>query len=435
MRQRRLIIGGLLIWLVLLMWLIFSHTHHQPKKVDLFRAATGGTNIQFPYLASQNTVNFFTGSNFASYDTKNQTTQAISPQFIFPTVNLVRWSKNGILLQTSNDYTPVDNFYTALNQKGLSTGQEYWWIYNYATQKMDTVLPQNTLNNVTDAFWNSSGNSYCYVSSDGWLYVSSSPKHGLSKVGPNAKIKQFSGSTISIMQGAALKQIDTTSGKEKTLTKATIQDAYVSPDNQTVAYVVNNHPQASSVTPGILYKINPANGKSSKLLDNFNGPMAGNGGNLYVGYADNAGINHLQLYPKTGKTIAYTLGTSLNKGDSIGSILPVDSHKLYIVSNTNNIVEVTDSDTTFTTPVSNKYKIQTDLYESGYEIHYDPYKDTYEIDISSNPFLANQAAALQFIKSQGIDPNQINIIWRAYDGVDNTNPSMNTAKVAAPITD
>lgn len=430
--RRRIIIIGFILWVLLIIVLLLNHLHHQPKRVNLYRATPGGKNIVFPYLADEHTIDFFTGSAFATYDTRDQTTQTVTPQFVLPTVTQVRWSKTGILFEAS-DYKSPDDLFNALNKKGLSVTREYWWEYDYASKKLTLVLPANVVDTIKDAAWNTNGNGYCYVSSDGSLYLSSAPSQAVAKVGDTAQIRRCNGSTVVVAEGSLLKQIDTKTRAEKILVNAAMQDSYVSPDGQTIAYVLNTHPKANSLVPGDLYKVDTSTGKAHKVLGDFNGPMAGNKGNLYVGYTDQTGNNHLELFPANGKATSYALGASLNKGDTISHVLPVDADTIYVVSQATNLVAVSDKPRRVVTPVSNEYKIQTDLYENGFEIHYDPYANSYEVDISANPFLGYQAAALQYIRNQGVDPNQINIAWRGYDNIDTTNPAVDTTPVPVPF--
>ena len=425
MRRRRIIIV-LTLWFLIIIFLIVSHLQHQPKKVNLYKATPGGKNILFPSLAGPSTIDFFTGSAFAAYDTSSQTSKTISPQFILPTVSQVRWSKAGVMFLAS-DYTAADNLFAALNDKGLPTNKEYWWIYSFSDQKLNVVTPRNAYFNVVDAFWNASGKGYCYISSDGSLYLSSDQGHAIAKVDTNDRIKQFSGSTITLAENGTIRQIDTSTHRSKDVVNAVFQDAYVSADGKTMAYVLNTHPVSSGVVPGDLYKVNTDNLKASRVLSGFTGAMAGSGGNLYAGYVNDQGNNLLRFFPVSGKSIDYSFGSSLNKGDTIGTILPVNPGTIYVISRSNNLVEVTDQKKTVSTPVSQEYKIQTDLYQNGFEIHYDPYKDTYEVDISANPFIAYQNAALDYIRKQGVDPNQLNITWRGFEGVDTTNPSVDTS--------
>lgn len=429
MRTRKYLIGILVLLVLFVMAVIINGFLHRPKQINLYKATPGGTNIQFPYLAGPNSIEFFTGSGFAAYDTKTQTSQNISPQFTFPTVSQVRWSKTGVLLKAS-DYTVADDLYPAITKKALSVSGEYWWLYDFASQKLSMVLP-NIQYNVVDAFWNSSGTNYCYISTDGSLHVSGTTDIVVAKVDQGARIKQFGDNVITLTQGNTLEQISTTGHHSiKTLVTGAFQDSYVSPDGKTIAYVINTHPKSSGVVPGDLYKIGPSDGKPHKVLSGFDGVLAGSGGDLYAGYSDTTG-NRLQLYPKTGRTVNYSLGVSLNKGDLIGTVLPVSPDTIYVVSKNNNLAEVTDRNKTVSVPISYKYRIQTDLYKNGFEIHYDPYKDTYEVDITTNPYLVNQQAALDYIRTQAVDPNQIRIFWRAYDGVDTTNPHVDTTPVPA----
>ena len=424
MRLRRYIIAGIVLILVIIVALFIHHLTTRPHQVKLYRATPGGSNIQFPYLAGPDTVDFFTGSGFAAYNTKTQTTSNISPQFILPTVTAVSWSKSGILFK-ADDYSFGDDLYTALDKMGLPKQQEYWWQYSFDTQKLSIVLPAHLQNNIVDAYWNAVGSNYAYISTDGSLYTSDNPKKAVSKVSDGTRIKQFSGSTITIAENGTITQVNTKNGSQKTLVEANFQDSYVSPDSQTVSYVLTTKPKSKGLVPGDLYKVGTTKSdKARRVLKDFGGVMAGNDGNLYVGYADKSGLNKLSLFPAQGKSTNYSLGASLNKGDVIGSLLPVSTDRIYVVSKSGNLVQVSDQQAGVSTPVSYKYKIQTDLYENGFEIHYDPYKNTYAVNITTNPFLSNQTAALKYIQAQSVDPNQIRIVWGAYDGVNTTNPAV-----------
>jgi hypothetical protein len=429
MTRKRLTIIGIIGLVVLAILLTLLTAPKKLKQLPIYKASATAANIQFPYLANKQTIDFFTGTNFAAYNTKTGTTTSISPQFNLPTVSAVHWSKTGALFEAS-DYSVADDLYQALLNKNQDPSQEYWWLYSFSTQKVTLVLPSNPTQQVVDAYWNSSGSNYAYITNTNNLYTSDAPNKSLYKTIDGARIKQFTHNAITLTANTALEQFNTQTRQVKTLINTDFQDSYVSADGQTIAYVLNTHPQSNGVTPGDLYIYNPTTGKSHKLLSGFDGVMSGSGGNLYIAYTDTNGGLHFNVYPHKGKAVSYSLGAVLQRGDtSLNEILPVTANEIYLDTNMNNLVLASTQPTHKSNPINNTYLIQSDLYLNGFEIHYSPENNNYQIVIDQNPYSQYQAAALAYIQSKQVDPNQIVIRWIADDGVTDVNPAVDTTSI------
>jgi len=422
--RKRYIAFMVILFIVVVSVLIALLHHPRVKQIAIYKASASAKNIQFPYLADPKTIDFFTGTGFATYNTSDNTTSNISPQFTLPTVSKVRWSKTGVLFEASG-YTVADDLYQVLINKYLPVNQNYWWLFNFNTQQLSLITPANTSNTVTDAFWNSNGNGYCYLSNDNHLYTSNSPNKAVYKAGGASKILQFNGATAIIQDDTGLKQVSINTRAVKGLVKAHIEKAYVSADTKTIAYnAYTDLEKKATDTPASLFEFNPESGKSRKLLSNFEGVMGGNEGNLYVGYADQAGVTHFEYYPVKGRPLSYSLGSILDRDSSVGNILPINDSTIYLDSTKNTLVRASTKYANALNPIDNSYLIDTDLYFSGFEIHFFPDQNNYEIDITQNPYLQYQSSALTYIRSKNIDPNQIVINWRANDGVTKTNPNV-----------
>lgn len=422
--NRRIFVVGALVALVLILVIGTLNIFGQPKHINLYSSSSGGANIQFPYLAGPHTLDFFTGSGFASYDTTSQVSQSISPQFNLPAVGTVRWSKTGVLFEVS-DYTGTDDLSLILASDNLPTTQNYWWLYNFASQKLSLVSTANQQNSAVSAVWNSSGNNYCYLTADGSLYTSSAPDQPIYSNKSASGVEWFNGSSVIVNEGDSLKQIDLINQGVKTLFSVNSQALYVSPDGQTIAYVLNTHPKSNDVVPGDLYKVNPANDKASKVLSNFNGVLAGDDGNLYAGYSDTSGNHHLNLYPKTGKTIVYSPGSALKQAGNISDILPENSGSIYVDLASNSLVRLT------TNPDSSIESINaTSLFSN---LPFQGPAASYEIDVTFpfaddvvSPTIVIKAptpqarqAALQWIRDKGYDPSDYKIDFQNQTIVNN----------------
>jgi len=421
--MRKYLIGLVLIIAAVIVVIILQQPNHR----TLHKTSSGITNAQFPYLANPNTVDFFTGTSFAAYGPASGATTTISPQFALPVVTTMRWSKTGVLFEASG-YTKNDDLFQALANKHQAITLDYWWLYNFSNQELSLVLPPNIQNRVVDAYWSSSGDSYSYISNDNTLHISSNPKKVLYHTATGARIKQFNGDSVVIAEGDNLNQIDIASGAKQTLVNANFQDSYISPDMATIAYVVNTHPKATSVVPGDLYTLNPASKGTHKLLSDFGGVLSGDKGNLYFAYQDTSNLNHLELHPSSGKATVYGLGSVVGKNTSITQVIPKDAEDFYLTSGTN-LFEAKTTTQTSPSLTNNFSAIKGDYYLDGFEIHYQPIYNTYEIDITKNPYSTYQNNALKYIRNHHVDPNQITIVWRAYDGVNNTNSHVDTAPI------
>ncbi|HEX4774467.1 MAG TPA: hypothetical protein VH234_03040 [Candidatus Saccharimonadales bacterium] len=423
MKKRYLIIGALLVFIFVLV-AIFTRPP-KPKQVAIYKASSTASNIQFPYLASSKTIDFFTGSGFAAYDTSAGTTTTLSPQFILPSVSSMSWSSSGAVFQASG-YTPADDLYQVLLNDNQPLNQSYWWSYSLSSQKISLILLSGSSKTIGDALENSSGANYAYLCNDGSVYLSDSPGRAIVKVSPSSKIVQLSGNTLTIEGGNSLEQVDTQTAVTKVLVngRAQIQNAYVSADSQTIAYTASTNQGSKGETPGSLYLLNPASHRSHKILSGFEGFMSGGGGNLYVGYSDNNSVVHFEYYPLKGQSLAYSIGTILDRDATLSNILPLNTNNIFVDSSRNTLVKASTRPSNTLNPINNSYLIAGDFYFDGFEIHFNPSQNTYEIDITKNPFSQYQANALAYISSQKIDPNQIIINWRAGDGVTNINPGV-----------
>lgn len=437
--KRKYLLVLLLILVVVVLIILFIQLN-QPslKQVAVYRASSTASDIQYPYLESPSTIYYFTGSSFSSYDTKTATTQTISPQFAFPDVSNINWSSTGVVFQASN-FTTNDDLYPAILSNQLNPSQEYWWNFNFATQQLRLLLPADpSVQNINQVIWNSNGNSYAMLESNNSVYLSTDPSKSVYNLPAGSKIIQFSGNKFTYIDNDSLIQVDLRNDDSSVITVAAgkITSAYVSSDNRTIAYTIAEANQNGNAEyADDLYKVDPSSHKSKNVLSGFDGVLSGSGGALYAAYTDSNDATHLNLYSASGNGSTFDLGPVLQRDSTIASILPDGSNTIYLDSSRNQLIKASTNPVNSTNPINNEYKIQSDIYLNGFEIHYIPASASYQIDIDSNPYQQYQDSALSYIKSLGIDPNQIDITWRANSGVNWSNPYVVTTPQAGYTTD
>jgi len=72
----------------------------------LYASQIIGRNVQFPNLIDNNTLEFFTGSSFATIDLRTSQTKTFTPEFNLPNVIDVVWSKQQVLFQVGTCFRP-----------------------------------------------------------------------------------------------------------------------------------------------------------------------------------------------------------------------------------------------------------------------------------------------------------------------------------------
>lgn len=429
-QQRKLLIYALIFILLFLgLLIIFSHKNKLPA-APLYKASATASNINYPYLVNSHTIDFFTGSSFASYNSTTNTTTTISPQFAFPTIDNMSWSNSGVLFQASN-YSQADDLYPALMNNEVNTNQEYWWVYNFATQKISLLLPANaSAQNITDAYWNSSGTGFAYIDTNDNVYLSTNSNTPVYHLKQSSQIIQYTDNNLYLETNTSIDKFNLVTKNLQTLVngKQHILKVYVSSDAKTAAYVLGgDNPKGDDDYAGDLYDLNTNNNKSKKLLSDVDPVLSGNNGNLYAGYIDSNSVVYLDYYPNNGTALSYDLGAVLENQSQLTSVLPASLSNIYLGTSENDLVLASTHKKSVNNPINWDYQIQTDLYENGFEIHYFPDSNYYEIVIDNNPYTTYQLAAINYLKSLNIDPNQIFIKWLPGEGVSYSNPDVITA--------
>ncbi len=417
--RKYFIIGGIGL-LILIVVVLFLLPRPRPQQ-KIYQSSYTATNIQFPFLASNNTVDFFTGSAFASYNLTNHTTTTLSPQFSLPPISNVEWSSAGVLFEASNS-TPVDDLYPAASTLGLNPSQEYWWFYSFATQKISYVDGGSPELIVTNAQWVSgSPGVYDYVvgntvkdSIGQTLFTDQAGVTQIEYASPTKVIYETASNTPTV------KEYNLTHHTNSILLKGTIKNVAVAANGSYLVYVDHYNTGATGNTPGDLELLNLQTHKTTKVMSSFEGVTSLNN-TSYLLISSQAGAGPAQLLRYTIATGALTVlqNSALNQSQPAASLWIINANNYLVDSPANLLLVFSDKPANQPLYSNYDYLIQQDIYENGFEIHYrkEGGLDVYNIYITQNPYLQYQEAALQYIRSLKIDPNLINIKWYSDSGV------------------
>ena len=418
--MRKYVIGAVLVGVIIVIVLVGLANTRTPQQ-KIYQSSYTATNIQFPYLLNNHTVDYFTGSAFASYDTTNHTTTALSQQLTLPPISDMRWSSTGVLFKAGGS-TSSDDLYPAATSYELDSSQEYWWLYSFATQQISYLRGSHQDQQATDAQWiDGDPAHYDYVvgksvvrSDDRTLFTDSGGVVRLEYASPTKVIYQTAGSSTTI------KEHDLTSGTASTLVAGAIKNVGVATSGNYVVYVDHYQAGTTGDTPGDLELLDLRSHATHRVMSNYEGTTSlNNDTTLLISSQTGSTPSQLLRYDVATGKLAALNNDSLDQSHSAASLWVVDPNN-YLVDSVSNLLTVF-RDQPAVQPIypNYDYLIQSDLYQNGFELHYRTNNglEVYNIYITQNPFLQYQQAALQFIRSQKIDPNLINIKWYGNDGV------------------
>jgi hypothetical protein len=316
----------------------------------------------------------------------------------------------------------------------MDTATSYWWYVNFTTGDIRLVGSANGVTNqgnfIQDVVWTSDGQSYYYLlasepkdteiipGSDTTKLYKGSADGTEALVGPlaatafvqadNSSIvyqstaenravrsydlaRQSSTTILNNFVGAATFNNDASSGLFVTPVQAPRDDAEFSSDN----------------TAGKLSLWQSAGEKTSPVADSFNGDTAWDGSNWIALAADASG--------------GYRGTTSTQKNFVFGG-KPAGTSHVSLCGYVQSIVCLDDEDNDILLaspssigPVGSDLgaidKLQKGkLVIDQYRIAYDAANDQYDVYVYRNNAV-NSAAVLQYIKSLGVDPYQLDIKW------------------------
>ncbi len=120
----------------------------------LYASQIIGRNVQFPNLIDNNTLEFFTGSSFATIDLRTSQTKTFTPEFNLPNVIDVVWSKQQVLFEVG-PVSAQDDLY-AQADPSAQQGANSWWLWSPGLSQPQQVTG-GLDGTVNQAVWSSDG--------------------------------------------------------------------------------------------------------------------------------------------------------------------------------------------------------------------------------------------------------------------------------------
>ena len=130
----------------------------------LYASQIVGRNIQFPNQLDNNTLEYFTGSSFATIDLRTSHTKAFAPEFNLPSVASVAWNKQQVLFEVGPLSNQDDLF--ALADAASQQGASSWWLWRPGLSQPQQVSA-GIDGTVNQAVWSADGRTIITVNQFG----------------------------------------------------------------------------------------------------------------------------------------------------------------------------------------------------------------------------------------------------------------------------
>lgn len=439
--RKRVLIVGAAMFVVTLLLVVVILLSFVLRPATAVISGPFASNINSPVQIDDRTLYFFTGSAFATYDLDTYTTKDLTPFYAVPSeIGMVRIAKSGALAQISN-YSAVDILNQTITDKDLDPGNTFWWVFDFNTKKPTLIGSPGSEASVNQALWQDD-DSYVFderLSDDSLRLM-------------QAKIGQAPTQIAIISKDAEL----VWATKDTVLYLDKLQDGRQSlvqhniSDNKTtdltpqyeVAGVLATGPDLSTVfiasigkqqelnndnglsepteddTPiGQLILYNGSSRQFTKLEDNFSGTASWpqtsngwvvsgikNGSQPVVLFSDNEDVRRLNTVLSSGREYLAVGRTS--KGALVSNWYGELSYAGQ--SQVDGLPVVTNPVTT----------LGSHVFNDDFQMAYDTTYKQFNFYIQSRQNITAVDAALQYIRSKGIDPYQIKTKWYGSNGPD-----------------
>lgn len=428
LNRRNLIIAAICILILIVIAITANLTQSFGKQLV---SAPFATNFTYPKQISSQTIYYFSGSAFVSYDLTTHKTTPLTPIYSMPSVvNQVVWSKQGAIFNASG-YTSVDQLYTILVQKSLSPNRYYWWSVDFKTGAISLIGDPASGADVRGAAWQTD-TGFVYAEQptgkDTLTILQSSltpttPPKAAGTLPADAIIRGATSSTALYTQpnntAEKLVSLNLASKQTTDLIPNLLSLLAASPDGSVLAITEAKKPYAPEVPRGPLVLHNQASKKTTIISSNFRGlgvwgPTSDQW--FVLGLDTNNTPTGFTL--AGGKTTQF--GLQIKNGQQAANHLtPIGQAAAgLVVTDTTRQVHLLSAKAVTNLPALPDYSaIQTDTYQPTFDLNYIRAQDQYSVYISQNPYQANVQAVLHYLTDRHYDPYQLRLKWYAYDEV------------------
>ncbi|MES2971837.1 MAG: hypothetical protein V4702_05950 [Patescibacteria group bacterium] len=424
-----LILAAIIIILLLIVVALWPSQNGQLFISDAFAA-----NIQFPRV-NESSIKYFTGSGFAEYDLSSHKTKSLTPNYALPNVYDVKWGTGGALFKASG-YSPVDQLEPQLNQRGLAPDSQYWWLANFETGVISLVGSPDIEHNITDVVWLENSKQYMYLQFENddaqGLYradLGSAPAL-VGSIKPASAILWANQSSLIIAKPNGetldLDRLQLPALSSEKITDDMPKRVMASENGQHIIYSqsdAKNGGEDGASKDLYHFDLNKAKKKLvskgiiaqpiwSTSQPTFYVPLQEAENLAIVGFDAIKDKKHKFAIKDSSATPSFVFKIGAPKKNRF---LLIDNNNLaYLASG--------DKKEFDSLPKANINFLANEktVYRQGFYIAYFPNLNQYNIYITQEPYKANAQKALDFIKSQGVDPNQLFIKWYSDDRVNPT---------------
>ena len=403
-----------------------------PKPSSYLVSTPFATNIRYPKVIDDKTIYYFSGSAFVAYDLGSYQTTALTTNFTLPTPSSISIAKNGAIFESS-DYTADDQLAAELVQKGLRIDQDYWWLIDFQSGNISLLGNNSDQNSVQGAIWQDD-NTYVYaeyqVDSELFQIYRASIGQAPTKIGAISSYSRLVSATKDSLgyldtSGAEYKYMimNLADGTKKEALSGVGAIAASGPDNSVLAIGVKEviEPDPSS-QEGSLMLYDGSNNSSKEIFGDFTGSaswQANSGEILAVGTGPEGEL--LTARGKVTDLEATELRFGVNDISQYGLGLTatgVSSKGLAFTDGTGQLFLASASPINNLPGLPDQSSLQQGVYQDAFNLQYDNSTTSYVVYIKKNPYQDNITSAMDYIKSKGLDPYQLNISWRAFNNVD-----------------
>lgn len=386
------------------------------------------TNLAFAHQTSADTLNFFTGSAFASYNLTEHSTKALTPLYSLPRlITTVTWGKDAVLFNAAG-YSDVDQLYPELVRQNLNPNNYYWWRVDLRSGAISLVGNQTNLYDVRSVIWESD-TTYLFAEQPGatsdQIVSRVAPGQAPATIGtipPDAILVGGSGETVTYsipkdgsneVTSANLKTKTTTSRLENVLTVLA-----GNPAGSILAIKKGSATTDEDNTIGDLTYYDATKQKTKSLQTGFRGKAIWTSFNstfIVNGTNDAGGVGfviepksttNFQLIPKDNSTKYIEYAPA---GFTKSAVL-LTNPKDELVSLTNGKAKNLPS-------LPDMGKLKPEVNESNFRMVYVAEQNQFSTYITQTPYEGNRQAIMNYLKNKGYDPYQLKIKWYAYDNV------------------
>ena len=388
-------------------------------------------NFSFQKQMTDHSIYYFTGSSFASYDLTSHKTTTLTPYYSLPsTITNITYSKSGALIRATG-YSVVDQLYPELVKRSLTADMDYVWHINFTTGAITLVGDPATGADVRAAVWQDD-NRFVYTEkspSNTTLSLLQQTVNGekkeLTTMSEDTILTAATADTLLYIKivGSAddLMTMNLESFQSEKVVGKVISVLATGSDGSALALTEADPPNDLENPKGPLVLYDNATKNTTILADSFRGSAIWQyDKNSWVAIGHNASDKPLGLSGGEGNiTTKFTIKTTkpedeLTQYEAVGS----DAKGILLTNSVRQLVYVSKKTPTNLPSLPNFNRLRNGITENNFYMAYQSDKIQFSVYITQNPYAANREAVAAYLQNIGFDPNQLNIKWYAYDGVD-----------------